>query len=70
MRQSLSSCSSVDLSVVQAVVSSAWERTPFYILGNELEVADARRHEWSLVRLFDFSLDAPAFELRRPLEPR
>ncbi|MFC3165858.1 hypothetical protein [Ciceribacter thiooxidans] len=35
---------------------------------NELEVSNARRNEWSLVRLFDFSREARAFELRPPLE--
>jgi len=50
------------------VKTNGWERTPFYITRNELEVANARRQEWSLVRLFDFSREARAFELRPPLK--
>jgi len=54
--------------LIEVKTTNGWERTPFYILRNELEVADARRHEWSLVRLFDFSRDVRAFDLRPPLE--
>jgi len=54
--------------LIEVKTTNGWERTPFYISRNELEVANARRHEWSLVRLFDFSRDARAFELRPPLE--
>ncbi|MDO6966102.1 DUF3883 domain-containing protein [Rhizobium alvei] len=54
--------------LVEVKTTNGWERTPFYISSNELEVANARRHEWSLVRLFDFSRDVRAFELRPPLE--
>lgn len=54
--------------LIEVKTTNGWERTPFYISRNELEVADARRHEWSLVRLFDFSREIRAFELRPPLE--
>lgn len=54
--------------LIEVKTTNGWERTPFYITRNELEVANARRQEWSLVRLFDFSREARAFELRPPLE--
>ncbi|MBP1884976.1 DUF3883 domain-containing protein [Sinorhizobium mexicanum] len=54
--------------LIEVKTTNGWERTPFYISRNELDVADARRHEWSLVRLFDFSREVRAFELRPPLE--
>ena len=54
--------------LIEVKTTNGWERTPFYITRNELEVADARRQEWSLVRLFDFSRQVRAFELRPPLE--
>jgi hypothetical protein len=54
--------------LIEVKTTNGWERTPFYITRNELEVADARRQEWSLVRLFDFSREVRAFELRPPLD--
>ncbi|MDI7865224.1 DUF3883 domain-containing protein, partial [Rhizobiaceae bacterium n13] len=54
--------------LIEVKTTNGSERTPFYISRNELEVANARRHEWSLVRLFDFSREVRAFELRPPLE--
>lgn len=54
--------------LIEVKTTNGWERTPFYISRNELEVANAQRHEWSLVRLFDFSRAVRAFELRPPLE--
>lgn len=54
--------------LLEVKTTNGSERTPFYISTNELEVSNARRHEWSLVRLYDFSREARAFELRPPLE--
>ena len=54
--------------LIEVKTTNGWERTPFYISRNELEVANARRQEWSLVRLYDFSREARAFEIRPPLE--
>lgn len=45
-----------------------WERTPFHIARNELAVAEARRAEWCLLRLWDFSPALRAFEFYPPLE--
>ena len=50
--------------LIEVKTTNGWERTPFYISSNELEIANARRHEWSLVRLFDFSREVRAFGLR------
>lgn len=48
--------------------NGSWDRTPFHISANECAVADARRQEWRLVRLWDFRRSPKAFELRPPLE--
>lgn len=54
--------------LIEVKTTNGWERTPFYISRNELDVADARRQDWSLIRLYDFSREARAFEIRPPLE--
>ncbi|MCA8894603.1 MAG: DUF3883 domain-containing protein, partial [Amphiplicatus sp.] len=48
--------------------TNGWERTPFHISRNELEVANERRDAWTLFRLYDFAREPRAFELRPPLE--
>lgn len=53
---------------IEVKTTNGWERTPFHISRNELAVAEARRDDWSLVRLWNFSRDARAFELRPPLD--
>jgi hypothetical protein len=54
--------------LIEVKTTNGWERTPFHITRNELAVADASRDDWRLVRLYDFSRSAKAFELRAPLE--
>ena len=54
--------------LVEVKTTNGWERTPFHISSNELEVADSRLHDWSLIRHFNFSREARAFELRPPLQ--
>ncbi|MCO6383064.1 DUF3883 domain-containing protein [Oceanicola sp. 502str15] len=44
------------------------DRTPFYISQNEISVANARRYEWHLFRLYNFAREPELFELRPPLE--
>ncbi|MFN7167942.1 MAG: DUF3883 domain-containing protein [Pannonibacter sp.] len=56
------------LRLIEVKTTNGWERTPFFISRNELDVANERRREWCLVRLWDFSRDPKAFELRPPLE--
>lgn len=42
--------------------------TPFHISRNELAVADVRRNDWHLVRLYDFASQPKAFAFRPHLE--
>lgn len=55
--------------LIEVKTTNGWERTPFLISRNELAVADERRENWCLVRLWNFSRKPNAFELRPPLEP-
>ena len=41
--------------LVEVKTTNGWERTPFFISRNELEVANTARAEWRLLRLWDFS---------------
>lgn len=54
--------------LIEVKTTNGWERTPFHITRNELAVAEARRDEWRLVRLWNFARDPRAFELRPPLQ--
>jgi hypothetical protein len=53
---------------IEVKTTNGWERTPFHISRNELAAADEWRSEWCLLRLWNFSREAKAFELRPPLE--
>ncbi|WP_415683615.1 DUF3883 domain-containing protein [Breoghania sp.] len=54
--------------LIEVKTTNGWERTPFHITRNELAVANARRSEWCLVRLWNFSREPKAFELLPPLD--
>jgi hypothetical protein len=54
--------------LIEVKTTNGWERTPFHITSNELAVAEAHRDEWHLLRLWNFSREPMAFELRPPLE--
>jgi hypothetical protein len=54
--------------LIEVKTTNGWERTPFHITRNELAVADERRTEWCLFRLWNFSRDPKAFELHPPLD--
>lgn len=54
--------------LIEVKTTNGWERTPFHITPNELAVADERRTEWSLFRLWNFSREPKAFELYPPLD--
>lgn len=54
--------------LIEVKTTNGWERTPFHISRNELDLADERRSEWCLLRLWNFSREPKAFELRPPLE--
>lgn len=54
--------------LIEVKTTNGWERTPFHITRNELAVADERRSEWCLFRLWNFSREPSAFELYPPLD--
>ncbi|MFZ2871819.1 DUF3883 domain-containing protein [Zavarzinia sp.] len=54
--------------LIEVKTTNGWDRTPFHITRNELAVAEARRREWCLLRLWNFSREPRAFELRPPLD--
>jgi len=54
--------------LIEVKTTNGWERTPFHITANELAVADDRRGEWCLLRLWDFARAPKAFELYPPLQ--
>ncbi|MEM6666509.1 MAG: DUF3883 domain-containing protein [Pseudomonadota bacterium] len=54
--------------LIEVKTTNGWDRTPFHISRNELAVADERRSEWCLIRMWNFSREPKAFELRPPLE--
>ncbi|WP_245968299.1 DUF3883 domain-containing protein [Hephaestia caeni] len=54
--------------LIEVKTTNGWERTPFHITRNELTVAEERRSDWRLVRLWNFAREPKAFELRPPLE--
>lgn len=54
--------------LIEVKTTNGWERTPFHITRNELAVADERRKEWCLFRLWNFSREPKAFELYPPLD--
>ena len=54
--------------LIEVKTTNGWERTPFHISANELAVADARREEWQLVRVWDFARKPSAFVLRPPMQ--
>ncbi|MBO9107295.1 DUF3883 domain-containing protein [Agrobacterium sp. S2/73] len=54
--------------LIEVKTTNGWERTPFEITRNELSVADHRRSEWCLFRLWNFSREPRAFELYPPLD--
>lgn len=56
--------------LIQVKTTNGWERTPFHISRNELALADARRDDWHLVRLWNFAREPKAFAIRPPLEAR
>lgn len=54
--------------LIEVKSTNGWERTPFHISRYELAVAEERRADWRLVRLWNFTREPKAFELRAPLE--
>ena len=54
--------------LIEVETTNGWERTSFHISRNELAVAEERRSEWHLFRLWNFSREPKAFELHPPLD--
>lgn len=54
--------------LIEVKTTNGWDRTPFHITRNELAVAKARRAEWCLFRIWNFSREPKAFELYPPLD--
>lgn len=54
--------------LLEVKTTNGWERTPFHLTRNEIAVAEERRDDWHLVRVWDFARTPQAFELRPPLE--
>ena len=54
--------------IIEVKTTNGWERTPFHISRNELAVAEERRSEWRLFRLWNFSREPKALELHPPLD--
>ncbi len=54
--------------LIEVKTTNGWERTPFHITRNELDIAEACREVWRLVRLWNFAREPRAFELRPPLD--
>lgn len=54
--------------LIEVKTTNGWERTPFYISSNELEVAEENRSAWCLFRLWNFAREPRAFELYPPLD--
>ncbi len=54
--------------LIEVKTTNGWERTPFQITRNELAVAERKRTEWCLFRLWNFSREPKAFELYPPLD--
>ncbi|WP_068110696.1 DUF3883 domain-containing protein [Tropicimonas marinistellae] len=54
--------------LIEVKTTNGWERTPFHISRNELAVANERRSEWCLFRLWNFAREPKAFELHPPLD--
>lgn len=54
--------------LIEVKTTNGWERTPFHITRNELEVSREHPSEWCLFRLWNFSRKPTAFEIHPPLE--
>ena len=54
--------------LIEVKTTNGWERTPFHITRNEIEVADSRHDDWRLIRVWNFARDPRAFVLRPPLQ--
>lgn len=54
--------------LIEVKTTNGWERTPFYLTRNELDVANDCSDHWHLLRVWNFAKQPRAFALRPPLE--
>lgn len=54
--------------LLEVKTTNGWDRSPFHITRNELDVAERERDAWVLFRLWNFAREPRAFELRPPLD--
>jgi Domain of unknown function (DUF3883) len=54
--------------LIEVKTTNGWDRTPFHITRNEIDVAEANLDTWHLVRLWNFARDPRAFSIRPPLD--
>ena len=54
--------------LIEVKTANGWARTPFHITRNELAVAEERRSDRRLVRLWNSAREPKAFELQPSLE--
>ncbi len=54
--------------LIEVKTTNGWERTPFFISRNELDIAEKKEDVWCLLRVFNFAQRPTAFELRPPLD--
>ncbi|MFP4003879.1 MAG: DUF3883 domain-containing protein [Alphaproteobacteria bacterium] len=54
--------------LLEVKTTAGYQRTPFFITGNERALSDERPDAFRLVRLYDFARQPRAFELIPPLE--
>ncbi len=54
--------------LIEVKTTNGWERTPFHISRREIAVANEKRDDWHLLRIWNFAREPKAFELRPPLE--
>lgn len=54
--------------LLEVKTTNGWERTPFHITRNEINVANENREHWHLIRLWNFVREPKGFAIRPPLE--
>lgn len=54
--------------LIEVKTTRGWERTPFHISRNEIEVSETQRDHWTLLRIWNFAREPRAFEIRPPLD--
>lgn len=54
--------------LIEVKTTNGWERTPFHITRNEINVANENRDSWQLIRLWNFAKEPKGFAIQPPLE--